>query len=291
MRYLDAAAVRAALPMGAAITAMEQAFAGDREIPVRAKLGPSLFMPGRVGEITGMKVVSTVPGKPYGIVAVFGADGACLGLLDGPTVTAVRTGAAAGLATRLLARPDTRTLAMLGAGAMAPDLLRAMCEVRPIGDVLIWSRNPEHAERLAARTGGTATTDAGEAAHAADVVCTATPATAPLFEAGVVRPGTHLNAMGAATPEMAEIPPGTLERALVVVEDREAAEAEAGDLIQAGVTPAGTLEDLLTGTLEGRSGPGEVTVFKSVGIASQDIAAALAALQRAELEEIGIQIS
>ena len=290
MRYLDAAAVREALPMAAAIGAMEQAFGDDREIPVRVKLGPSLFMPGRVGSTTGIKVVSTVPGKPYGIVAVFGADGQCLGLLDGPALTAIRTGAAAGLATRLLARPDARTLAMLGAGAMAPDLLRAMCEVRPIDDVLIWSRSRERAEDLATAAGAAVAADADAAVQAADVVCTATPSSSPLFAPESVRPGTHVNAMGAATPEMAEITPGTLQRALVVVEDRAAAAVEAGDLLQAGVEPNGTVEDLLTGRLVGRSDPDAVTVFKSVGIASQDIAAALAALERAAAAGIGTEI-
>jgi len=291
MRYLDAIAVRRALPMALAISAMEEAFTADREVPARVRLGPSLFMPGRVGSNTGMKVVSTVPGKPYGIVAAFDGDGRCIGLLDGPTLTAVRTGAAAGLATRLLARPDARTLAMLGAGAMAPDLIRAVCEVRPIDEVLIWSRNPKRASRLAAEIGGVVAGSTDEAVQAADVVCTATPATTPLFAAESLQPGVHVNAMGAATPEMAEIPPEALARALVVVEDRAAAAAEAGDLLQAGIEPDGTLEDLLAGHLAGRTGPDDMTVFKSVGIASQDIAAAVAALGRATTAGIGTEIS
>ncbi|HAX82660.1 MAG TPA: hypothetical protein DCY40_08850, partial [Actinobacteria bacterium] len=101
MRYLDAAATRASLGMGEAIAAMELALGDDREVPVRNRLGASLFMAGRVGRDSGVKVVSTVPGKPYGIVAVFDGDGACRGLVDGPTLTAIRTAAGAGLATRL----------------------------------------------------------------------------------------------------------------------------------------------------------------------------------------------
>src|SRR3990172_10516319 len=132
MRYLDAAATRASLDMGDAIAAMERAFGDDREVPVRRQLGASLCMPGRVGSDTGVKVVSTVPGRPLGVVAVFDAAGACRGLVDGPTLTAIRTAAAAGLATRLLARPDAATLAMLGAGAMAYDQVTAVMEVRPI---------------------------------------------------------------------------------------------------------------------------------------------------------------
>lgn len=290
MRYLDADATRTALTMSAAIAAMEQAFADDREVPVRNLLGPSLFMPGRVGDLTGVKVVSTVPGKPFGIVAVFDADGACSGLVDGPTLTAIRTAAGAGLATRILARPDSRTLAMLGAGAMAYDQIRAVQEVRPIEDVLIWSRDLDNARSLAERVGGTAIADADEAVAEADVVSTATPATEPLFSAHSVRPGTHINAVGAFTPTMCEIPPGVVRDAMVIVDDVSAAEEEAGDLLQADRAPDGTVADLLTGRHRGRTGPAEITFFKSVGIASQDVAAGAAALRRAEELGLGTEI-
>ena len=290
MRYLDATATRQALTMSAAISAMEEAFSDDREVPVRSLLGASLFMPGRVGATTGMKVVSTVPGKPFGIVAVFDADGACSGLVDGPTLTAIRTAAGAGLATRLLARPDSRTLAMLGSGAMAYDQVRAVQEVRPIEEVLVWSRDPSHAADLAERVEGTVVEGTDEAVATADIVSTATPATTPLFSADAVRPGTHVNAVGAFTPEMAEIPPDLVREAIVVVDDIEAAAEEAGDLIQAGREPDGTVADLLTGRHRGRSGPDEITFFKSVGIASQDVAAGAAALRRAEELGIGVEI-
>jgi alanine dehydrogenase len=288
MRYLDAVATRAALSMSAAIAAMESAFDDDREVPVRSLLGPSLFMPGRVGATTGLKAVSTVPGKPYGIVAVFGSDGACRGIVDGPTLTMIRTAAAAGLATRLLARPDARTLTILGAGAIAEDQALAVSEVRPIDDIVVWSRTPDRAEALAERVGGHTADDPDEAVHAADVVTTATPSTEPLFAPHAVRPGTHINALGAFTPAMAEIPPLTLERALVFVEDIEAAAVEAGDLLQANRTPDGTLADLLAGRMRGRTGHDDVTVFKSVGIASQDVAAGAAALDAAERLDLGV---
>jgi len=290
MRYLDAAATRQALSMSACISAMERAFGDDIEVPVRNLLGPSLFMSGRVGDDTGVKVVSTVPGKPFGIVAVFDADGACRGLVDGPTVTAIRTAAGAGLATRLLARPDTRTLAMLGAGAMAYDQVMAVTEVRPVDEILVWSRTREHAEVLAERVGGTAVADADEAVAAADVISTATPSRAPLFDAASVRPGTHINAVGAFTPEMVEIPPGTVRHALVFVDDVAAAAEEAGDLLQAGVEPAGTVGDLLADRMEGRTSDTQVTFFKSVGIASQDVAAATVALQAAEKMGLGVEL-
>lgn len=291
MRYLDARATRHALSMSAAIAAMAAAFGDDREVPVRNLLGPSLFMAGRVGQDTGVKVVSTVPGKPFGIVAVFDADGACRGLVDGPTLTAIRTAAGAGLATRLLARPDARTMAMLGAGAMAYDQVMAVKEVRPILDVLVWSRDPDHAAALAERVDGQVATDPSEAVAAADVVSTATPSRAPLFDPAAVRPGTHLNAVGAFTPEMCEVPPEVARSARVFVDDLAAAAEEAGDLLQAGRAPDGTVGDLLTGRVRGRSGPGDITFFKSVGIASQDVAAGVAALDAAERMGIGVDIS
>jgi ornithine cyclodeaminase len=290
MRYLDAAGTRQALSMSACIGAMERAFGDDIEMPVRNLLGPSLFMSGRVGDDTGVKVVSIVPGKPFGIVAVFDADGACRGLVDGPTVTAIRTAAGAGLATRLLARPDTRTLAMLGAGAMAYDQVMAVTEVRPVDEILVWSRTRDHAEVLAERVGGTAVADADEAVAAADVISTATPSRAPLFDAASVRPGTHINAVGAFTPEMVEIPPGTVRHALVFVDDVAAAAEEAGDLLQADVEPAGTVGDLLADRMEGRTSDTQVTFFKSVGIASQDVAAATVALQAAEKMGLGVEL-
>jgi alanine dehydrogenase len=291
MLYLDAEATRAALSMSAAIDAMVPAFSDDRETPLRSLLGPSLFMSGRVGDITGVKVVSTVPGKPFGIVAVFGDDGACRGLVDGPTLTAIRTAAGAGLATRYLARPDARTMTMLGAGAMAFDQVMAIREVRPIGDVLVWSRNRDNAEALAARVDGTAVEDPSEAVADADVVSAATPSRSPLFEASALRPGTHVNAVGAFTPDMCEIPAGVVRAARVFVDDVEAARSEAGDLLQAGVEPELTLADLIHGRRRGRTGPDDLTLFKSVGIASQDVAAGMAALEAAEAKGLGVRLN
>jgi len=290
MRYLDAAATREALTMAAAIDAMTLAFGDGREVPVRTLLGVSLFMPGKVGETTGVKVVSIVPGKPTGIVAVFGPDGSCLGLVDGPTLTAIRTAAGAGLATRLLARPDSRTMAMLGSGAMAADQIAAVREVRPIDTVLIWSRDLANAEALAERVGGEALADASEAVEQADVVTTATPSRAALFDPGAVRPGTHLNAVGAFTPEMCEIPAEVVRGSIVFVDDLAAAAEEAGDLLQAGVEPRRTLADLLAGRMKGRRSAADVTFFKSVGIASQDVTAAAAALAAAAEAGLGVEM-
>lgn len=290
VRYLDADATRAALSMSDAIGAMKAAFGDDIEVPVRRLLGPSMFMPGRVGETTGMKVVSVVPGKPFGIVAVFDEGGSCLGLVDGPTLTAIRTAAGAGIATQILARPDSRTMSMFGSGAMAFDQVMAVKEVRPVDEVLVWSRDPDHASALARRIDGTPAPDPDAAAEAADVITTATPSRAPLFDPAAVRPGTHINAVGAYTPEMVEVPPALVRSALVFVDDMAAAAEEAGDLLSASVEPRGTIADLLGDRIDGRTAADQVTLFKSVGIASQDVAAGVAALRSAKQRQLGVEI-
>lgn len=289
MRYLDASATRRALPMADAIDAMEDAFSAESETPLRTLVGPSLVMPGTLDDLMAIKVVSTVPGNPAGLVIVFGPDGSPLGLVDGPTLTAIRTGAGSGLATRLLARDDAKTLAMIGSGAMAFDQIEAVRAVRDIQKILVWSRTPENARALADRVGGEAVTDVDVAVRMADIVSCATPATEPLFSDASVRPGTHVNAVGAFTPEMAELDGKLLQRAYVVVDDREAAAAEAGDLIRAGRDPDATMRDLLAGT-HPQIGE-DVTVFKSVGIAAQDVAAAVRALDNADREGIGQDLS
>ncbi len=288
MRFLNPADTRAALPMGDAIEAMEHAFSGESEAPLRSLVGNSLIMPGRLDGIMAVKVVSVVPGNPVGLVAVFGPDGSPLGLVDGPTLTAIRTGAVCGLATRLLAKDSAKSLAMLGAGAMAYDQVEAVRAVRPIERVLVWSRSEESARRLAGMVDGEVEMDANHAVSQADVVSCATPSRAPLFYEGSVSPGTHLNAVGAFTPEMIELPARLLERAYVVVDDVDSAAAEAGDLIQAGREPSTILRELLAGT---HPAIGEdVTVFKSVGVAAQDVAAAHRALQNAAEAELGIVV-
>jgi alanine dehydrogenase len=285
MLYLDAGATRASLPMGDAIEAMEVAFSGDTEIPLRTLVGGSLVMPGRVGDHTAVKVVSTVPGNPAGIVVVFGPDGSPIGIVDGPTLTSIRTGAVCGLATRLLAPEEASVLAMLGAGAMAFDQIEAVRQVRPLERILVWSRDPENARSLAERVGGEAVADPDEAVAAAHIVSCATPSRQPLFSSSAVSPTAHINAVGAFTPEMVELPAGLLDSAHVVVDDYEAAAAEAGDLIQAGRAPDRTLPELLAGD---PTPPIRPTVFKSVGLASQDVTGATRALDNARARGLGV---
>lgn len=288
MIHLDADETRLALPMELAIDAMERAFSGRSEMPLRSLVGGSLVMPGRLDDTVAVKVVSVVPGSPAGIVAVFGPDGSPRGIVDGPTLTAIRTGAVCGLATRLMASEGARTLAMLGAGAMAHDQVEAVRAVRDVSEVLVWSQSRERAEALAQRVAGQVVSEPGEAVAAADIVSCATPSRSPLFEANLVRRGTHLNAVGAFTPGMVELPAGLFDRAFVVVDDIDAAAAEAGDLIQARRQPDATLTEVLAGDVA--AAPGQTTVFKSVGIAAQDVAAAAAALERAETMGLGTRL-
>jgi ornithine cyclodeaminase len=285
MRYLNSTDTRQALPMAEAIKAMQHAFSGQAEAPLRSRVGQSLVMPGRLDDIMAVKVVSTVPGNPAGLVVVFGPDGSPMGLVHGPTITAIRTGAVCGLATAMLAPRDVSTLAMLGAGAMAFDQVEAVRSVRRIERILVWSRDRSNARLIADMVGGETVADANEAVAEADVISCATPARAPLFLDSAVKEIAHVNAVGAFTPEMAELPPELLKRAYVVVDSVEAAAAEAGDLIQAERDPDTTLRELLADTApdinEG------VTVFKSVGVAAQDVAAAHLALTNAERLGLG----
>lgn len=268
-----------------AIKAMEHAFSGDVEAPLRSLVGQSLVMPGRLDDVIAVKVVSTMPGNPAGVVVVFSPDGSPHGLVHGPTLTAIRTGAVCGLATAMLAAPESETMAMLGAGAMSYDQIAAVRAVRPIQRVLVWSRNSVNARFVADMVGGEPVADADEAVAQADVISCATPSTEPLFSASSVRPGAHVNAVGAFTPEMIELPPELLEQSYVVVDDIDAAAAEAGDLIQAGREPDTTLRDLMVDS--GAEIGADITVFKSVGIAAQDVAAAQRALENADRNGIG----
>lgn len=284
MRILNADETRRCLTMADAITAMEEAFGPDRENPQRQLIGSSFFMPGRAGSTCGIKVISSVPGNPVGVVAVFDGEGTPLGVVDGPTLTAIRTAAGAGLATRLLADPDASHLAMLGAGAMAPDQIEAVRAVRSLEHVTIWSRSIDNAARLANAIGGEVAATADAAVASADIITTATPSKEPIFNALAVPDRVHINAIGAYSLDMVEIPAAIVQAAYRVVDDIAAAAVEAGDLLQAGVEPHIEIGQLIDQPWD-RSYP--ITLFKSVGIASQDIAAARTALANAAHLGIG----
>jgi len=319
MLVLSADDIRAMVPMAEAIRLMGVAFAelsaGRAASPLRTPIhdegrgSDTLFMPAAVPALggLGLKVVSVYPtnaarGLPtiLALVALLDADtGRPLALLDGTFLTALRTGAVSGKATELLAKPDARTLLCIGAGAQAFTQVWAVCTARPsIERVLVRSRSAESAARLVGRLrdelpeiGARAAVadDLGEAVRAADVICTATSATTPVFDDADVRPGTHINAIGAYTPAMREVPAATVARARVVVDAVEAALSEAGDLLaplRDGAVDRAHLEtelgQVVAGTRPGRTDPDQVTLFKSVGNAVQDIAVARFAVERAE---------
>ena len=283
--YLDAEAIARRLSMFDAIDAMRAAFSDDVDNPPRVRLENSLFMPARVAAYSGVKVVCIKPGSPIGTVTLYDPEGAIVGMLDGAAVTSLRTGAASGLASNLLAREDASTLAILGAGAVSRHQVEAMLCVRPIDTVVVWSRGKRRADELARAVAechpdvAVQLADNADAAVAmADIVCCATPSKEPLFDPAAVRPGTHINAVGAFTPQMAEVPASVVRQARVFVESRSAALLEAGDLLQAQRIPDAEISDLLAQRAVGRQRADQITLFKSVGIASQDVAAAMVAL-------------
>lgn len=314
---LNADAIRKALPMPRAVEAMKDAFAelssGAAVVPQRlavdvAEAGAkSLFMPAYLpsGGL-GAKVVSVFPrngerGLPaiHGLVVLLDpATGAPAALLDGTFLTAWRTGAASGAATDLLARRDARTLALFGCGAQARTQLLAVAAVRGIDEVRVYARTrsgveafvEEMAPGLTARF--VVATDPGEAVRRADVVCAATTSAVPVFDGRDLADGAHVNGVGSYTLDMQEVDAETVGRSRVFVDSLAAALAEAGDLVnaeRAGRTYRNEwteLGEVAAQRQPGRRDDAEVTFFKSVGVAVQDMKAASAALDRAR--ELGL---
>ncbi|MGE0608164.1 MAG: ornithine cyclodeaminase family protein [Pirellulales bacterium] len=329
MLILNSQDVRQALPMPQAIEAMKQAFAalsaGQAIVPPRAHLalkknaGISLVMPAYLDDeqpdrqALAVKVVSLFDrnrdrglARIQAAVMAFEPDtGRLLALLEGATLTAIRTAAASGAATNLLARPDCRTAAVLGAGVQARAHLQAMLAVRPLEQIRIHSRSPDKAHALAAELAAQpectarliVAGSAREAVRGADLICCTTTSPTPVFDDADLAPGAHINAVGSFTPQVREVPPETVCRAAVFVDSRAAAWEEAGDLIQpleAGLIGRGhiraELGELVLGRQPGRASADEITFFKSVGIAVQDAAAARVALKNAVQGGLGHQV-
>lgn len=302
--FLSGDQLRRAVPMGDMLDAVEAAYrdvaAGNDRSPMRAHVpveaGDLLLMPGIRSGASGfsVKLVTVVGsnasrGLPtiHAVVVWFDAiTGRPVALIDGPTLTAMRTGAASGVATRLLARRDATVAALIGTGAQADWQLRGILAARPITRVLVYARSAAareaFAERMAVETGVEVEPvgSAEEAVRPADVVCCATTSSVPVFDAAWLRPGAHVNGVGAYRLGMVELPVELFERAaLVAVDSPAAAMAEAGDLVAA-IDRWLLREDALVeiGSIS-RSWAEErpedaITVFKSVGLAIQDVAAA-----------------
>jgi len=301
VRLIDADGLRRALPMAAAIDALERAFSGALpNAPLRSHVetpaGTLLLMPAAGAEGVGVKLVTLTPsnserGLPliHALYALFDAQTqAPLAILDGAALTALRTGAVSGLATRYLARPEASRLVVFGAGVQARAHVEAMRAVRPLERAVVVSRTRERAEALAAElraSGLAAEVGAPEAVVEADLVCTCTTSPTPVFDGRLLPPGAHVNAVGAYTPQTRELDEATILRARVVVETREAALAEAGDLLipmRGGkIGPEHVVADLaevVRGAAVRRSAE-DVTVFESVGVAFEDLVVARAALE------------
>lgn len=327
MLILNADEVRQALPMDQAIAAMKQAYAaltdGTAVAPLRTRLpipsrdAVSLFMPAYLqadsGDALAIKIVSLFPSNPsrglayiQAAVLVFDTEtGRALALLEGSSLTAIRTGAGSGSAIDVLARKDSKVVAIFGAGAQGKTQLAAACSARKIETAFIYNPTREKAESFAkelARQGDIpadirVANSPKEAIEHADIICTATGSTQPIFEDTDVKPGTHISAIGAYTPQMQELPVETVARSRIVVDSRATVMEEAGDIvktIQAGLIAEEDIHaeigEIILGRKSGRTSDDEITFFKSVGNAVQDAAAAQIALQNARVMKLGTDV-
>ncbi len=324
IRVLTKADVLRYVSMPAAIDAVQQAYAsidrGTTDVPLRidvaqsAHQSHSFFMPAIVdGQSLGMKIVSVFPqngpnhGLPtiHAIVLLLDAGtGVPIALMDGTELTILRTGAASGVGTRLLAREESTHLVVIGAGAQAAGQVRAVCAVRPITTVTIVNRSLDRATALTAslarefpHTTLSATTDRPRALATADIVCLATSSQTPVFADSEIRPGTHINGIGSYTHTMIEADPLTLGRSYVAVDQYAPAWSEAGELIAArdqGILDPSTVVQIgaiANGTAPGRRDDQQITYFKSVGNAAQDVAVANIAYQSALQNNVGQDVS
>ena len=272
------------------------------------------LMPGYLGEPRsfGLKVVSIMPGNHggeydshQGVVMLFGVEhGEPLAVMDAGSITAIRTAAVSGVATRALARADAGDLAILGSGVQAVSHLDAMRAVRPLRRVRVWSRTRANAEGFAAREAARtrlpveAVESPRAAVEGADLVCTTTAAREPVLAGAWLAPGAHVNAVGACFKDARELDAAAVARARLYVDRRESALAEAGDFLLARAEGAvgdahivGELGDLLLGRLPGRGGADEVTLFESLGIAIEDLAAAHSVHARALATGTGVAVA
>jgi len=304
MRIFDAAATQAALAFDRLVPALQSLFGQGCEVPARhvheipvpgGAPFTSLIMPAWIpGRYYGVKTINIAPGNAArglpGLHASYllfdGSTGAPMALVDGDTLTARRTAAASALAARWLARDDARHLLVVGAGRIAALLPHAYRAVRAIDRVSVWARAPEKAQALARcwqaqGLHAEAVADLPAACGEADIVSCATLATAPVVHGAWLRAGTHLDLIGSFTPAMREADDACFIDAALYVDTEEALK-KSGDLLgplQRGVLRAGdlrgTLESLARATTAGRSSRAERTVFKSVGNALEDLAAAI----------------
>ncbi|RLD00812.1 MAG: hypothetical protein DRI46_06345 [Chloroflexi bacterium] len=327
MLFLNAAEVEQALPMGELIAIMKDAYAalsaGDVELPLRTRISVghedniALFMPAylNLGSQEGLclKSVSVFPGNiekglPTIHAAVLALDpgtGKVEAILEGGRLTALRTGAASGAATDLLSRKDSRIGAIFGAGAQGRTQLQAICSVRDLEQVWIYDTNQESIQKFIEEMSGQdpipkdlrIARTPKEAVRNADIICTATTSKEPVFSTTDIKPGVHINGIGSYTPDMIEIPPDIFGDAGIFVGSKRGALAEAGEILAAidqkliKQDQLVELGEVILSQKTGRTAQVQVTVFKSVGVAVQDVAATLLGLKNARDKGIGIELA
>jgi alanine dehydrogenase len=326
IKILSRDEVAQAVSMAEAIETVKRAFiqfsAGKAEMPLRTHVpvknqkAVTLIMPAYLAEsgALGAKIVSVFPNNKrkklptiHALVVVVDAKtGRPLAVMDGTYLTALRTGAASGLASDLLARKDACTAAIFGAGTQSRTQLEAICTVRNIEKVCVYDIVPKMARDYAKemKTYGSpvqadifVAKSPKQAVQEADIICTATTSFKPVFNDSDLKSGVHINGVGSYTPEMHEIPARTVIRSKVVVDSRQACLAEAGDLIisiSGGIISDkhihGEIGEVAAGKILGRESEGELTFFKSVGLAVQDVAVAELILRRAEELDLGLDV-
>jgi ornithine cyclodeaminase len=310
--------VEALLDMEGCIEAMADALSslarGEVHVPLRAVIRPEGedtflgLMPAHRGggsPLYSLKTVCVFPDNPQrgldahqGTVTLFdGETGETRAIMNASAITAIRTAAVSAVATRLLAREDSRELGILGAGVQARSHLEAMRLVRDFDRVRIFSPTAAHAEALAAEGGAVAVGSAQEAVEGADVVVTATSSVDPVLRREWLKPGVHVNVIGGRPPTMRELDVATVADSAFYVDRRESAEKEAHDyrdaLESGAVGPdhiKGELGELLIGAVPGRTSPEELTVFRSLGLAVEDLAAAEYVVRRASERGAGVEV-
>jgi ornithine cyclodeaminase len=323
--FLNREDVQSLLPYGECIEVMAGALAalarGEAFQPLRAshwlpdRRGVLVAMPGGLlggsDDVVGLKVLTVFPGNAahgeeshQGAVLLFDAErGRPLAFLDAASITAIRTAAVSALATRFLAREDAGDLALLGTGVQARTHLAALREVRPLRRVRVWSRDPGNARRFAAAESarhGLAVAPAAsarEAVEGADLICTVSAAVEPILLGEWIAPGAHVNAVGACTPDARELDTAAVVRARLFVDRRESALHEPGEILtplrEGAITEdhiAGEIGELLLGKVAGRRTADEVTLFESLGITVEDLAAARHIFRKALAQGRGVSL-
>jgi thiomorpholine-carboxylate dehydrogenase len=290
MIFLSEEAIRPLLRWDALIDAMETAlgdFSAGRSVqPVRSVLTiePKLrylgVMPAVAGSVMGVKVVSFYPknaGTPVpthlAIIVLFRTDtGEPIATLDGRLITEMRTAAVSAAVTRSLAPQGSRVLALLGSGVQAAAHREALASIYAFDDVRVWSRDPAHARRFASAHRARAMPTAEAAVRDADIVVTATSAAEPILNGAWLKPGAHVNAVGASQPAWRELDDAAMQAGFVIVDSRAAALVEAGELIHSKASVYAEAGEIFAGIVP--RPPRGITVFKSLGLAVEDIAAA-----------------